>query len=209
MHHPVLRSGLRPVTRAFRPEPDDTGNRLNSRACAPEQRRCDRARIPPRFLGEHPRARVRRHLRHDRPDVSIGAPRTRSRRARGDRFATELVRQDAYAARADSLRYTSLNTRDSGHAQDKSRRKAQEVGDLHRQPLDFYGSPTWARTRDLRINSSAFYTFILSQEVPQPYSNQQLISIFCPEACRRVSDDLATNGNERHGFGPKNGFTYG
>ena len=31
------------------------------------------------------------------------------------------------------------------------------VSDSHRQPLDFLGSPTWARTRDLRINSPALY----------------------------------------------------
>ena len=46
---------------------------------------------------------------------------------------------------------------ESGHAQDTDLRKGQGVGDSHRQPLDFLGSPTWARTRDLRINSPALY----------------------------------------------------
>ena len=51
------------------------------------------------------------------------------------------------------------------------------------------------------LTGSLFTLFRLSQEVPEPYSDQQLSSIFCPESCRKVSDDLARNGNERRGIG--------
>ena len=42
-----------------------------------------------------------------------------------------------------------------GHVSDTERPKAEEVGHSRCQPLDSFGSPTWARTRDLRINSQS------------------------------------------------------
>jgi uncharacterized protein YndB with AHSA1/START domain len=44
-----------------------------------------------------------------------------------------------------------------GHGSATGLQKGQGVGDSHRQPLESIGSPTWARTRDLRINSPALY----------------------------------------------------
>ncbi len=75
--------------------------------------------------------------------------------------------------------------------------RQRKRGCARTQSLEFYGSSTWARTRDRRTNRRAFYNFRLSQEVPEPYSDQQLRPIFCPESCRSVSDDLARNGNKQ------------
>jgi len=46
-----------------------------------------------------------------------------------------------------------------------ARQTPQMKGPRHRRVS---GSPTWARTRDLRINSPGFYIFMSSQEVPLP-----------------------------------------
>ncbi len=46
---------------------------------------------------------------------------------------------------------------ESGRCDHDTKNKKRKRGCNDLQPLVFLGSPTWARTRDLRINSPALY----------------------------------------------------
>ena len=53
-----------------------------------------------------------------------------------------------------------------GQASDTNVQNGQWAGVLHCQPLDLLGSPTWARTRDLRINSPRGCAFLRRRATP-------------------------------------------
>ena len=77
----------------------------------------------------------------------------------------------------------------------RSSQKTKGLVGANRLTPVIYGSSTWARTRDLRINSPYFWNFIGFQEFYKYTYNQQLRSFYCPSRSHAIPLNPTTNGN--------------